>query len=294
MSKFVLSCCSTADMTEEFFTKRDVKYVCFHFEIDGVEYSDDLGKSMAFDEFYKKMEQGAYTKTSQVNVEEYTTHFEEYLKEGYDILHVCLSSGISGTYNSAVIAKSEMEEKYPDRKIYVVDSLNASSGFGLIMDKLADLRDEGKNIDEIYEWLENNKMYCNAWVLTTDLTYLVRGGRVSKAAGVFGTALNICPIIEVNVEGKLLSRDKVRTKKKAIREMVNKMEALAENGTEYTGKCFLSQSACLEDAETMAALIKERFPSIGEVVINPIGTTIGSHTGPGTIALFYWGKERVN
>ena len=137
-------------------------------------------------------------------------------------------------------------------------------------------------------------MYCNAWVLTTDLTYLVRGGRVSKAAGVFGTALNICPIIEVNVEGKLLSRDKVRTKKKAIREMVNKMEALAENGAEYTGKCFLSQSACLEDAETMAALIKERFPSIGDVVINPIGTTIGSHTGPGTIALFYWGKERVN
>lgn len=294
MSKFILSCCSTADMKEEFFTGRDIKYVCFHYEIDGVEYSDDLGKSMSFADFYKKMEQGAYTKTSQVNVDEYTTFFEKFLNEGYDILHVCLSSGISGSYNSAMIAKSDLEERYPDRKLYVVDSLNASSGFGLIMDKLADLRDEGKNIDEIHDWLEKNKMYCNAWVLTTDLTYLVRGGRVSKAAGMFGTALSICPIIEVNVEGKLLSRDKVRTKKKAIRELVNKMEALADGGAEYTGKCFLSQSACMEDAEAVASLVKERFPSVGEIVINDIGTTIGSHTGPGTIALFFWGKERVN
>lgn len=294
MSKYILSCCSTADMSEKFFNERNINYICFHYEVDGVEYSDDLGKSMAFDEFYKKMEQGAFTKTSQVNADEYMNYFDKFLNEGYDILHVCLSSGISGSYNSAMIAKSEMEEKYPDRKIYVVDSLNASSGFGLLMDELADLRDAGKSIDEAKEWIELNKLYYNAWVLTTDLTYLVRGGRVSKAAGVFGTALNICPIIEVNVEGKLLSRDKVRTKKKAIKELVAKMESLAEGGTEYNGKCFLSNSACLEDAQAVATLIKEKFPNLKEVVINDIGTTIGSHTGPGTVALFFKGKERVN
>ncbi|MBE5925780.1 MAG: DegV family protein [Lachnospiraceae bacterium] len=294
MSKYILSCCSTADMSEEFFYERNINYVCFHYEVDGVEYSDDLGKSMSFEEFYKKMEQGAMTKTSQVNADEYINYFGKFLDEGYDILHVCLSSGISGSYNSAMIAKSDLEEKYPERKIYVVDSLNASSGFGLLMDELADLRDAGKNIDELNEWIEQNKLYYNAWVLTTDLTYLVRGGRVSKAAGVFGTALNICPIIEVNVEGKLLSRDKVRTKKKAIKELVAKMENLAENGTEYSGKCFISNSACLEDAQAVASLIKEKFPNVKEVVISDIGTTIGSHTGPGTVALFFKGKERIN
>ncbi|MBQ4068272.1 MAG: DegV family protein [Lachnospiraceae bacterium] len=294
MSKYILSCCSTADMSEEFFNERNINYVCFHYEVDGVEYSDDLGKSMSFEEFYKKMEQGAMTKTSQVNADEYINYFGKFLDEGYDILHVCLSSGISGSYNSAMIAKSDLEEKYPERKIYVVDSLNASSGFGLLMDELADLRDAGKNIDELNEWIEQNKLYYHAWVLTTDLTYLVRGGRVSKAAGVFGTALNICPIIEVNVEGKLLSRDKVRTKKKAIKELVAKMENLAENGTEYSGKCFISNSACLEDAQAVASLIKEKFPNVKEVVISDIGTTIGSHTGPGTVALFFKGKERIN
>lgn len=295
MSKYILSCCSTADMSEEFFSERNINYICFHYEVDGVEYSDDLGKSMAFEEFYKKMEQGALTKTSQVNVDEYTSYFEKFLEEGYDVIHVCLSSGISGSYNSAMIAKSDLEEKYPERKLYVIDSLNASSGFGLVMDELADLRDAGKTIDELNAWIEENKLYYNAWVLTTDLTYLVRGGRVSKAAGVFGTALNICPIIEVNVEGKLLSRDKVRTKKKAIKELVAKMENLAENGTEYSGKCFLSNSACLEDAQAVAALIKEKFPNVKEVLINDIGTTIGSHTGPGTVALFFKGKDkRVN
>ena len=295
MGKYILSCCSTADMSEKFFDERNINYICFHYEVDGVEYSDDLGKSMAFEEFYKKMEQGALTKTSQVNVDEYTTYFGKFLDEGYDILHVCLSSGISGSYNSAMIAKSDLEEKYPDRKLYVVDSINASSGFGLVMDELADLRDAGKSIDELNEWIEENKLYYNAWVLTTDLTYLVRGGRVSKAAGVFGTALNICPIIEVNVEGKLLSRDKVRTKKKAIKALVSKMEELVENGTEYNGKCFISNSACLEDAQAVATLIKERMPSVQDIVINDIGTTIGSHTGPGTVAIFFKGKEkRVN
>ena len=142
MREYVISCCSTADLTEEHFKKRNLSYICFHYELDGKQYPDDLGKSIPFDQFYKAMQQGAQTKTSQINAEEFIEYFEQILKDGKDILHLCLSSGISGVMNSALLAKQELEEKYPDQKILIVDSLAASSGYGLLMDKLADLRDD--------------------------------------------------------------------------------------------------------------------------------------------------------
>ena len=142
MGDYILSCCSTADLTQEHFESRDIHYICFHFELDGKQYLDDLGKSIAFHEFYQAMANGADTRTSQINADEFIQYFTPFLKEGKDILHLTLSSGISGVYNSAMIAKEELEEKYPDRKIYIVDSLAASSGYGLLMDKLADLSDE--------------------------------------------------------------------------------------------------------------------------------------------------------
>lgn len=293
MADFILSCCSTADLTKDHFESRNIKYVCFHFEIDGKQYPDDLGESFPFPDFYKKMEEGAMTKTSQVNAEEFIDYFEPYLKEGKDILHLCLSSGISGVYNSACIAQSELQEKYPDRKIYVVDSLCASSGLGLLMDDLADMRDAGKDIDQIYEWVKENLKYVQHWFFTSDLTYLVRGGRVSKVAGAIGSVLNICPILNVNSEGKLITRAKVRTKKKAMAEMVERMKARARKGVDYDGKCYISQSACYDDARALADMIEAAFPKLnGKVLINDIGTTIGSHTGPGLIALFFWGDER--
>ncbi|HCS00465.1 MAG TPA: DegV family protein, partial [Lachnospiraceae bacterium] len=230
MSDFILSCCSTADLSKEHFQKRDIRYVCFHFEIDGVSYPDDLGESMDFHEFYKKMADGAMTKTSQVNVDEYVTYFEEFLKEGKDILHLCLSSGISGTVNSAMIARDDLQEKYPDRKIYVIDSLAASAGLGLFMDMLADMRDEGKSIDELKEFAEENRLFIHHWFFTTNLTYLVRGGRVTKTAGFVGNLLNICPLLNVNDEGKLIAREKIRTPKKVIRAAVEKMKEHALNG----------------------------------------------------------------
>ena len=293
MHNYIISCCSTADLKKEHFAARDLKYVCYHYELDGQHYFDDLGETMNFADFYKAMENGADTKTSQVSVGEYEEFWTPFLEEGKDILHVCLSSGISGTYNSANIAKDILEEKYPDRKIYVVDSLNASAGFGLIMDKMADLRDQGLNIDEAYAWLMENRGKCNAWFFTSDLTYLVRGGRVSKASGFVGSVLSICPLMRIDIEGKLMAYAKIRTKRKVINAIVDQMEACAENGTEYSGKCYLSHSACIDDAKTVAELIESRFPNLdGKVNITDIGTTIGSHTGPGTIALFFWGKER--
>lgn len=295
MSDFVISSCSTADLSKEHFLKRDIEYVCFTFELDGKRYKDDLGDSMAICDFYRAMEQGAMTKTSQVNATEFEEYFEEFLKEGKDILHLCLSSGISGTINSANIAKDILQEKYPDRKIYIVDSLAASSGFGLLMDKVADMRDEGKSIDDIYQWVEDNKLNMHHWFFTSDLTYLVRGGRVSKTAGFVGNVLNICPLLNVDFNGKLISRYKIRTKKKVIKAIVEQMELHAENGLDYSGKCYISNSACIEDARAVADLIESRFPKLdGKVVIYDIGTTIGSHTGPGTVALFFWGDKRVD
>lgn len=293
MDNYVISCCSTADLAKEHFEQRNIKYICFHYELDGVQYPDDLGQTISFQDFYNAMTNGADTKTSQINEAEFEEYFEPFLKEGKDILHLCLSSGITGVINSANIAREMLLEKYPDRKIYIVDSLAASSGFGLLMDKLADLRDEGMSIDEVYEWAQTNKKKMHHWFFSTDLTFFVKGGRVTKTAGFVGGILNICPLLHVDYMGKLIPKYKIRTKKKVIQAIVEQMKLYAEDGLDYSDKCYISQSACYEDAKAVAELVEESFPKLkGKVLINNIGTTIGSHTGPGTVALFFWGKER--
>lgn len=293
MENYIISCCSTADLDKEHFEKRNIHYICFHFELDGKQYPDDLGRSIPFDEFYRRMQEGASTKTSQINVVEFREYFEPFLKAGKDILHVTLSSGISGVFNSAKLAADELMEQYPAREICVVDSLGASSGYGLMMDKMADLRDQGKTFEEVCRWLEENKLKLHHWFFSTDLTFYIRGGRISKTAGTVGMVLNICPLLNMDNKGRLIPRQKIRTKKKVIQEIVNKMKEHAQDGEDYSGKCYISQSACYEDARKVADLVEEAFPKLsGKVVINNIGTTIGSHTGPGTVALFFWGDER--
>ena len=294
MSDYVLSCCSTADLSKEHFEARDIHYICFHYFLNGTEYPDDLGQSIPFPDFYRAMTEGADTRTSQVNISEYLEYFSAFLEQGKDILHLTLSTGISGTYNSAVSAAAIARERYPDRKIYIVDSLGASSGYGLLMDTLADLRDGGMDIDALHAWAEENKLRLHHWFFSTDLTFYVKGGRISKAAGIFGGLLNICPLLNMDDLGRLIPREKIRTKKKVIRAIVDRMEQTAENGLDYDGKCYISMSACEEDAREVARLVEERFPRLnGKVLINNIGTTIGSHTGPGTVALFFWGIPRV-
>ena len=290
---YAITCCSTADLTKEHFEAIDVHYVCFHYTIDGEEYPDDLGQSIPFDEFYDRISKGAMTQTAQVNISEYVELFTGFLEKGMDILHVCLSSGISGTINSARSAASILRERYPERTIYIIDSLGASSGYGLIMDTLSAKRVEGMGIDELAAWTEENKLKLHHWFFSTDLTFFVRGGRISKTAAVFGGLLEICPLMNMDNLGRLIPRFKIRTKKKVIREIVKKMEENAENGLNYSGKCYISMSACMDDARAVADLVEERFPKLnGKVEINNVGTTIGSHTGPGTVALFFWGTMR--
>lgn len=295
MSDFVLSGCSTADLSAEHFAARDISVVHFHYMMDGKSYVDDLGKSMPFERFYQAMVDGADTSTSQVNADEYEAYFEKFLKEGKDVLHLCLSSGISGTFNSARLAKESLQEKYPNRKLYVIDSLAAASGFGLLLDKLADLRDSGMDIDACAAWAEEHKRELQHWFFSSDLTFFIKGGRISKTSGMLGQMFNICPLMNVSHEGKLVVREKVRTKKKVIRAIVEKMEQLAQDGLDYSGKCYMCHSVCYEDARAVADLVESKFPKLnGKVEINWIGTTIGSHTGPGTVALFFWGQKREN
>lgn len=293
MANYILSCCSTVDLTKEHIEKRDIKYICFHYFIDGKEYKDDFGITIPLKNFYHMMEQGAITKTSQINIEEFCNYFEPFLKAGKDILHLTLSSGISGVINSANSAKEILQEKYPDRKIYIVDSLAASSGYGLLMDNLADLRDQGKSIDEVRDYALAHRLNINHWFFSTDLKYFVRGGRISKTSGFLGNMLHICPLLNVDFKGRLIPREKIRTKKRVIMRIVDKMVENADNGLNYNGKVYISNSACHEDAKAVSDLIEEKFPQLkGKIEINDIGTTIGSHTGPGTVALFFTGKAR--
>ena len=238
---------------------------------------------------------GADTKTSQVSIGEYIDLFTPILESGKDILHVTLSSGISGTYNSASLAKMQLEEQYPDRRIYVIDSLSASGGYGLLVTTLVQLKNEGYDIDKLAAWAEDNKLNINQWFFTSDLTFFIRGGRVSKTSGFIGNALNICPLLNVSNEGKLVPRKKVRTTKKVIKEIYNTMIELAENGLDYEGPVYITHSLCPKDATALADLIETNFTKLkSKVQISDIGATIGSHTGPGTVALFYWGQKRCN
>lgn len=295
MADYILSCCSVSDLNRKHYSDRDISVILFHFIVDGKDYMDDFGESYPFDKFYGDMEKGAMTKTSQVSAGEYFDYFEKFLKEGKDILHVTLSSGLSGTYQSACTAASMLKEKYPDRKVYVVDSLGASSGYGLLMDKLADLRDEGMSIDDLRAWAEEHKLEVHHWFFSTDLKYYVRGGRISKTSGFLGNLLHICPLLNMDEDGHLIPREKIRTIKKVEKIIVEKMEEFADKGLDYDGKVFISMSNCMEYAKPVADMVEEKFKHMkGKVEINSIGTTIGSHTGPGTVALFFFGKKRSN
>lgn len=293
MHSYVLSCGSTADLSAEHFAARGISYICYPFELDGKPYRDDLGQTLPYEQFYAAMAAGAETKTAQINSYEFTEYFEPFLRDGKDVLHLCLSSGITSVMNSARIARDALAEKYPERRIYLVDSLAASAGCGLLMDQLADLRDSGMELDALYRWAEENKLRLHHWFFSTDLSYYIRGGRISRAAGAVGTMLGVCPLLNVSAEGRLIPREKIRSKRRVMLAIVEKMEQYAAGGLDYSGKCYLSHSACPEEARQVAELIELRFPKLnGPVEINSIGTTIGSHSGPGTVAIFFWGEPR--
>ena len=290
MSKYIITCCSTVDLSDELLKKRNIPYVSFTFTADGKTYKDDYGKSYPIDKFYKDVSNGMQPITSQVNVDDYIRFFEPYLKDGYDVLHLTLSSGISGTVNSANGAAAILNDQY-EAKVHVVDTLCASSGYGLIVTLAKNNYDDGMSLEDNIAWINENKTKIIHWFFSTDLSSFIRGGRISKTAGFFAGALQICPLMCVSKVGKLEVLEKIRTKKKAMKAVVEKM--YEEVGPEYDGLVYISNSACREDAETLAAMIEDTFKNVKEVEIFDIGTVIGTHTGVGTVATFYVGKQRA-
>ena len=293
MSDYIISCCSTADVSVDYTKENKVEYICFHYYLDDEAFVDDLFQSKTPEDFYGAMVDGAMTKTSQVNADEFETYFKGFLDKGLDVIHLTLSSGISGVYNSANIAANELQEQYPDRKIFVFDSLTASSGYGLFVDKLVELRNQGYTIDQLADWTKEHIQNQQTWFFTTDLTFLIRGGRVSKVSGWFGTALNICPLMSINDEGKLIPRQKCRGKKMVKKAAVAAIKERIEGGADYNDKIFVTHSVCYDDAREIADMLEAEFPNLKEKIqIFDIGPTIGSHTGPGTVAIGFWGAPK--
>ncbi len=293
--KFILSCCSPADLTSEYLQENNIPYIPFHLILGNEEMIDDLGKTISYDEFYQAMADGADTKTTQVNISEYIEYFNKLLRKGLPILHVTLSGGLSGSANSANIAAQHLNDELGEKLVYVVDSLGASAGYGLLVDKLCQLRDNQVDIQQAYAWAEENKLKVHHWFFSTDLTFYARGGRISKVSGWFGTLLKICPLLNVDVNGKLVPRKKVKGKKAVIKAIVEKMKEFADCGQNYDQKVYISHSNCIEDAVAVKNLVEESFPfTRGKIVVNYIGSTIGCHSGPGTVALFFFGSKRDN
>lgn len=292
---YMITCCSTVDLSEERLKERNIPYIPFHFFLSEQEYLDNFGKCMDPHTLYERMIAGEMSRTSQCSIGEYDAFFRQYLEKGIDVLHFTLSSGISGTYNSACLAAEQLRDDFPERTIEIVDSLSASSGYGMLVEMAKDKADEGKSLEEVKEYALNLREHLNHWFITTDLTFFIRGGRVTKTAGFFGKMFNICPLLDVDPRGGLRPLEKVRLKQRAKKRLVEKMVECADGGTAYDGRCYISQSDCLDDAKEVAEMIEEKFPALqGKVEIYPIGATIGCHTGPGTIALFFTGKERQN
>ena len=294
MSDFILSASSTVDVPKEELEKENIKWIGFPYQIDDVDYIDDLGLTMKLEDFYQKLIDGSIARTSQITYIKYIEYFEKLLEEGKDILHLCLSSGMTSGVQQALMAKEELEEKYPERRIYIVDSLTATSNEGLILLALNELRKEGKSIEEVYAWALENRKLANAVFFTSDLTYLVRGGRLSKAAGSFGNLLNICPMMESNTEGEIVVIEKIRTKKKAMKVLNKKIRERIIEDFPYNNKIIVVHTNSYDDAVELKERLEHSLKDYkGEIVIYEIGTTVGSHLGPGTVGACFWGEGKT-
>ncbi len=232
---YAITCCSTADLPAQFYEKTGISYAKFHFSMNGVEYDDDLGLSISPEEFYQQIRQGALPVTSQVNVQQYEDLFEPILRSGKDLIHLTLSSGISGSIGSARIAARELSERYPNRRIQIIDSLAAASGYGLLVEEAYCRQQEGMSFDQLVSWIEENKLKLHHWFFSTDLTHFRRGGRISASSAFFGNMLNICPLMNVNSQGKLVPREKIRGKKRVMGQNAPADGAPRPGGTRLQG-----------------------------------------------------------
>ncbi len=289
MKQFIITTDTTCDLPQEYLDQHNISLLPLYYSINETVY----GEENALDpkEFYKIMRNGAMPTTMAVNPDTARNVFTNLLQKGYDILHIAFSSPLSGSCSVAATTAIELCEENPDAKIIVIDSLCASMGEGLLVHKAVQLKESGKSIDKVAQWLESNKLNLCHLFTVDDLHHLHRGGRVSKASAIIGTLINVKPVLHVNNEGRLLPLNNVRGRKKALTTLVDLMEEKTKNYPIKNDIVFISHGDSLEDAQFVASTIKERL-HIDQCLINMISPTIGSHAGPGTIALFFMGSER--
>lgn len=292
--KFFITCESTVDLPYAYISRRNIPVLFYSYSVDGQEFPDDMGRDPeALPRFYRFLEEGKIPSTSQINVFKYKEFFERLLQKG-DVLHIAFGSGMTPSVNNAVEAANMLREEYPERKITVIDSLCSSSGYGLLVDEAADMRDRGCSMEEVSQWVMETRQKIHHQFFSTDLKYYRRSGRMSGAAATVGAILSICPIMRLDDGGHIIAYDKVRGKKKAIQRTIQVMEEHAQNGLQYSGKCWICHSNCLAEAEETREAVREHFPNIsGEIRICDIGTIIASHCGPGTVAIFFFGDDRA-
>ena len=290
MSSFVILTDSSADLSASMVQQLDVQVLPLSFVLDGHTYHDHPdNRDMDPRLFYERLRSGDMATTSAVNVAQYTEALEPLLQAGQDVLILAFSSGLSTTYNSSLIAVKELQAKYPDRKLFTVDTLCASLGQGLLVWYAAQARARGGSIEEVRDWIEEHKLNLCHQFTVDDLYFLKRGGRISSATALVGSMLHIKPVLHVDNEGHLINIGQVRGRQAALKALVDRMEHTAIDSGSLT--VFISHGDCLEDAQTVADMVKKRF-GVQEVYINYVGPVIGAHSGPGTLALFYMGTDR--
>lgn len=290
---FQLSCESTVDLPDSYVKNRQIPVLGYSYTVDDRLYPDDMGADPeALPRFYRFLEEGKIPSTSQLNVYQYEEYFEDLLEKG-DVLHIAFGSGMTGSVANARTAAEMLREKYPQRQLLVVDSLCSSTGYGLLVDGAADLRDAGQPLEQVYAWVMENRGKVHHQFFSTDLKYYRRSGRISGSAATLGAILNICPIMRLDDTGHIIAYDKVRGKRKAIEKTIQTMEEHACGGKEYAGKCWICHSNCPEEAEQTRQALQEHFSHIqGDIRICNIGPIIASHCGPGTVAVFFFGDQR--
>lgn len=289
MNEYVITTDNNSDLPEKYLTEHGVGCMYLSYSMDGKNYTH--GNFLPEHEFYEAMRNGSMPTTAQVNPENAKALLEPYLKEGKDILHIAFSSGLSGTYNSSRIAAEELLEEYPDRKIIVIDSLAASLGQGLLVYLAQEKKEQGEDMETVARWAEENKLHMVHLFTVNDLNHLYRGGRVSRTTAVVGSMLNIKPVLHVDNEGKLTAIGKVRGRKKSLQELVKLMDEKIGSYHDTCHTIFTSHGDCEDEANYVAEKVKEKY-QIDTIIINQVGATIGAHSGPGTMALFFVGDER--
>lgn len=291
MADYVISTDTSCDFPLEYVQEHQLPLVTLFYSIDGVSGSNGCPNAEELKNFYDKMRAGAQTKTQQASIEDTEQVFREVAQQGKDLLHIAFSSGLSGTANAARLAAENIMEEFPDRKIVVIDSLCASLGQGLLVDYAIGQREQGKTLEETAQWVQEHiQNLCHLFTVE-DLKYLQRGGRISKTTALVGTMIGIKPVLHVDEEGKLVPIAKVRGRKASVQALVQKMEENIGSFRQQKQTIFISHGDCLEDAKALAQMVKEKF-GYDDFLINNVGPTIGSHSGPGTLALFFLGEKR--